>query len=86
MNDIWTFDPTTTLWTWVGGDSEPNQIGDYSQWRTPSQQVIVGARNQHAMVVQSSTGNLMIFGGQPAVYSAGGKQWFRGIIQMILID
>jgi hypothetical protein len=57
MNDLWTFNPSSGVWTWVGGTQNPNDGGVYSgSGLTP------GSRFAAATWTDSS-GHLWLFGG-----------------------
>jgi hypothetical protein len=61
-NDLWTFDPTTLQWTWVGGSSIHNQIGVYGTLGQPATTNNPGARWTYSHWTDQS-GDLWLFGG-----------------------
>jgi N-acetylneuraminic acid mutarotase len=63
LNDLWTFNPTTGLWTWMGGSSTESQAGVYGTMGTPGAGDIPGARFSSAVWTDKS-GNVWLFGGQ----------------------
>ncbi|MGD0348501.1 MAG: chitobiase/beta-hexosaminidase C-terminal domain-containing protein, partial [Terracidiphilus sp.] len=77
LNDLWEYNPATSLWTWVSGSSTTNcgsngcfQPGVYGTKGTPASGNIPGSRQQATTWIDSS-GNLWLFGGQG--YDAGGN-------------
>ncbi len=90
LNDLWTFNPTTKLWTWVSGDNVVNQAGAYGTLGTASASNVPGGRQTSAAWLDGS-GNFWLFGGyagasggQPDAlndlweYSAGQWTWVAG--------
>lgn len=70
LNDLRSFNLTSTQWTWLSGSTTSNQRGTYGTGGTPSRENIVGARCEHPLAISPFTGNLLIFGGY-AIDSAG---------------
>ena len=70
FNDLWEFNPTTKMWTWVSGSSTENAVSVYGTLGTASASNVPGAREDAVSWVDSS-GNLWLFGGQ-AFNSTGG--------------
>jgi len=66
LNDFWTYNPSTGLWTWVNGDNIISQNGVYGNKNVPAPTNKPGARNGHVNWIDTN-GNLWIFGGG-AVY------------------
>jgi N-acetylneuraminic acid mutarotase len=62
LNDLWEFNPTARLWTWVGGSSTGNAYGVYGTPGTASLSNMPGARNS-AVSWTDSSGNFWLFGG-----------------------
>ncbi|MGA8706680.1 MAG: kelch repeat-containing protein [Steroidobacteraceae bacterium] len=69
LNDLWSYNPATGLWTWVGGASTPNAVGVYGTQGTAAAGNVPGARMGSSAWVDAS-GNLWLFGGLGL--SAGG--------------
>ena len=70
LNDLWEFNPSTKLWTWMGGnsrlpfpDEEPGWPGVYGTKGVPSPTNYPGARQQ-ALTWVDHNGNLWLFGGE----------------------
>jgi hypothetical protein len=61
FNDMWVYDPSTQLWTWVSGTDQINQNG-VGTLGTPSVNNEPGARFA-AATWQDSSGNFWLFGG-----------------------
>jgi len=72
LNDLWEFNPSTNLWTWMGGSSNiwtlasngmyRFQYGIYGTLGTPAATNVPGARS-NARGWTDSSGNLWLFGG-----------------------
>jgi len=62
LNDLWEFNPSAKMWTWVSGSSFANQSGIYGTQGIPAQVNIPGARSQAGSWIDFS-GNLWLFGG-----------------------
>jgi N-acetylneuraminic acid mutarotase len=62
FNDLWKFDPTTLLWTWVSGSSGEGQAGVYGTRGVPAGSNVPGARIPNASWTDTA-GNLWLFGG-----------------------
>ncbi len=69
LNDLWSYSPTTGLWTWVGGASTANAVGVYGTQGTAAAGNVPGARTGSSVWVDAS-GNVWLFGGLGL--SAGG--------------
>jgi hypothetical protein len=63
LNDIWKLDLSTNNWTWVGGDSIGNKLGNYGTLNVPAATNQMGSRSRHNCWVES-TGKVWVFGGQ----------------------
>jgi N-acetylneuraminic acid mutarotase len=61
-NDLWTFDPVTHLWTWIGGSNTHNQLGVYGTLGQPASGNIPGARDDTTHWTDRN-GDLWLFGG-----------------------
>ncbi|MEM7296712.1 MAG: fibronectin type III domain-containing protein [Bacteroidota bacterium] len=62
LNDLWKYDPSTNLWTWMGGNTLNDQIGNYGTQGVASPDNIPSARYAHTTWTDDS-GNLWLFGG-----------------------
>ena len=62
MNDLWRYQPTNGMWTWVGGSSTAYQRGVYGVLGTPAPGNVPGARWGAVSWIDGS-GNLWLFGG-----------------------
>ena len=67
LNDLWEFNPSTNLWTWMGGSdvvgSNGGQPGIYGTMGTPWTGNIPGGR-ESGMTWVDSNGNLWLYGGE----------------------
>ncbi len=70
LNDLWKYDPTTLLWTWVSGSSSHGQAGAYGTQGTADSANVPGAR-KGAISWIDAQGNLWLFGGYG--YDSDGK-------------
>jgi N-acetylneuraminic acid mutarotase len=61
-NDLWEFSPSTTEWTWKGGNSKGGQPGIYGTLGTPSAGNLAGGRTG-AVSWTDASGHLWVFGG-----------------------
>jgi len=61
-NDLWKFDPATSLWTWVSGSNTNNQVGVYGSRGTAAVTNVPGSRDRGATWIDSSN-NLWLMGG-----------------------
>ena len=62
LNDLWMFNTTTKVWTWVSGDNTVNQPGVYGTQGEGAVSNKPGARNSGVSWIDSS-GGLWLFGG-----------------------
>ena len=62
FNDLWSYSPTTGLWTWVGGSNTPNATGVYGSQGTAAAANVPGAREGGNIWLDAS-GNVWLFGG-----------------------
>jgi protein involved in polysaccharide export with SLBB domain len=67
LDDLWEFNPTNKLWTWMGGnstvDSTGGEVGFYGTLGTPAAGNIPGGRSSTGTWTDAS-GNFWLFGGQ----------------------
>lgn len=61
-NDLWKFTPSTTQWTWVGGDNTGNKKGIYGVKGMPDVNNKPGARYSSAACTDAN-GDIWFFGG-----------------------
>jgi hypothetical protein len=61
-NDLWTFNPDNNRWTWIAGDSIPNQYGEYGTLGQPAITNNPRARDQ-MMAWISRDNQLWLYGG-----------------------
>jgi len=62
LNDLWKYEPSSGLWTWVSGSDIANEGGSYGVKGIAGANNVPGARNG-AISWKDSTGNLWLFGG-----------------------
>ncbi|MGH9615216.1 MAG: kelch repeat-containing protein [Acidobacteriaceae bacterium] len=71
LNDLWEFDTTQKMWTWVSGDKVGNDVAIYGMLGTASASSIPSGRTSATSWLDTD-GNLWLFGGwgvnsQPAI-------------------
>lgn len=62
LNDLWSFDPATGLWTWISGSDVVDAAGTYGTQDVASATNIIGARRR-PMTWSPSDGMFWLFGG-----------------------
>jgi len=62
FNDLWSYNPTTGLWTWISGSSTPNSPGVYGTQGTAAAGNLPAARMGGSVWLDAS-GNTWLFGG-----------------------
>ena len=63
LNDLWSFSPTTMEWTWVGGSSIADEMGDYGALGVPASANVPGSRF-YPVAWSDGSGYLWLFGGE----------------------
>jgi hypothetical protein len=63
LNDLWQYSPSTGLWTWISGGDGNNASGVYGTQGIVSASSVPGARQAANSWIDSSSGNLWLFGG-----------------------
>jgi hypothetical protein len=76
-NDLWTYNTTTGLWTWVGGSSTSNASGNYGTMGVAAASNVPGARFA-ANTWVDATGRFWLFGGE-GFDSAGNDQYLNDL-------
>ncbi len=76
FNDLWKYEPTTGIWTWMSGDNTINQTGRYGTKGIGDAANKPGARNSAISWIDSS-GNLWLFGGYGP--SGSGTDYFNDL-------
>ena len=76
QNDLWKFDPSTGLWTWVGGDNAPFQKSTFGVRGVPASGNVPQARSR-ATNWTDLNGNLWLFGG--VGYTASGSGYLNDL-------
>ncbi|MGL4598584.1 MAG: kelch repeat-containing protein, partial [Bacteroidia bacterium] len=63
FNDLWMYDVTTNLWTWMAGPNTVNNVGNYGVQLVPTPANLPPSRYENNASWTDNTGNLWIFGG-----------------------
>lgn len=71
LSDLWKFDTSTQMWTWMAGLNTRNNNGNYGVRLTPNAANYPGSRNYITLKVDKNN-NLWLFGGYG--YAAAGGQ------------
>lgn len=74
FNDLWTYDTTTKVWTWVGGSSTPDATGVYGTQGAAAATNAPGARLGASAWVDAN-GNFWLFGGEGLSASGVSQQY-----------
>jgi N-acetylneuraminic acid mutarotase len=77
LNDLWTYDPETSEWTWVAGSSAPEITGTYGTMGTASSGNIPGSR-YGSTCWRDSDGAFWLFGGY-AIDIAASEGWLNDL-------
>ncbi len=70
-NDLWMLDPSTLVWTWMGGSLEDDAPGSFQTKGVPSTTALPPARSGMATWTDGA-GNVWLFGGVRSNASGGG--------------
>jgi N-acetylneuraminic acid mutarotase len=62
LNDLWEYNPTTNMWTWMSGSNTSQRPGTYGAQGIPSTDNVPGGRCRSVSWTDKS-GNLWLFGG-----------------------
>ncbi|MFN8714272.1 MAG: kelch repeat-containing protein [Bacteroidota bacterium] len=62
-NDMWKYDPTTNLWTWMSGSSTPNLPANWGTLQVPAATNTPGARYSYSKW-KDTQGRFWFYGGQ----------------------
>jgi hypothetical protein len=63
LNDLWKYDVTTNMWTWIRGDSSVNNTGSYNTQGVPSPSNYPRGRHD-GITWTDAAGNFWLFGGR----------------------
>lgn len=79
LNDLWKYNVTTNMWTWVKGDTISDQLGVYGIKGIPDINNTPSARQDCSSWVDNS-GNLWLFGGGTNSYYSSNDLWKYDIL------
>ncbi len=85
LNDLWKYEPTTGMWTWMSGSNAYNQFGVYGTLGVPSPSNVPGARGA-AVTWTDKSGNLWLFGGEGNDVNGQVCQEYAGALDCVLND
>lgn len=77
LNDLWSYNPATGLWTWVAGSDTPNASGVYGTPGVAAAANIPGARTGSSVWLDSG-GDVWLFGGS-GLNSSGTVQEYNDL-------
>ena len=77
LNDLWTYDPSTHWWAWVGGSNSVDPIGNYGTLGVAAPANAPGGRVS-AAIWTDSVGNVWMFGGY-GWDSAGNSEYLNDL-------
>ena len=63
LNDLWQFNISSSLWTWLSGGNIVDSYGVYGTKEVTSSSNFPGSRNGHSMVFDSNLSCIYVFGG-----------------------
>lgn len=63
LNDMWMFNITTKLWTWLTGNNSINAVGTYGNPGVTAFGNNPGGRNRFSMTLDSENQIIFVFGG-----------------------
>lgn len=63
FNDLWRWNSTSQIWTWLTGSPGTNSFGIYGFLGVQSASNTPGSRNGHGMAMNPKTGSIFVFGG-----------------------
>lgn len=70
LNDLWMFNATSRLWTWLAGSTGINQVGTYGTSGVAAADNVPGARYQYSMTMDDTNQAIYMLGGRG--YGASG--------------
>jgi N-acetylneuraminic acid mutarotase len=70
LNDLWRYNPSTGLWTWMSGSNAPGATGVYGTQGLAAAGNVPGERD-YAVSWTDSSDNLWLFGGNTATAASG---------------
>lgn len=63
LNDLWSYEMNTKIWTWISGGSVRNQAAVYGILGRSAPSNRPGARSRHTMAIETSSNTIFVFGG-----------------------
>jgi len=69
-NDLWKYDVTTNMWTWINGPNTTNNPGNYGVQCTPSSNNIPPARSENRACWKDNCGRFWMLGGTTLNWAA----------------
>ena len=63
LNDLWIFNVTSQMWTWVSGSNAVTAVGVYGTKGVPTVNNFPGIRYHASMLFHPSMNCLFVFGG-----------------------
>jgi len=79
-NDLWKYDPSTNMWTWMSGMAFGNDAGAYGTKGVPATYTLPPARHECVASWVDSVGNLWFYGGVNYNFTAYNDLWRYDIV------
>lgn len=67
LNDLWSWDPKKSQWTWLSGGKTQGNPGNYGSKLSPSVNNLPPSRRSHATALSAANGTIYIHGGYNGV-------------------
>src|SRR6185437_6369224 len=74
LGDLWNYNTTSNMWTWISGDSTPNKMGNYGTKGYSSDTIFPSSRHGGAGW-SDNQGNIWLFGGIRGDYYPANDLW-----------
>lgn len=82
LNDVWTFNVETSLWTWIGGSKTKLVASTYGTIGIAAAANVPGARNWQCTALDYKRSRMYIFGGWGMPRSGWGKNLWSNFVKL----
>lgn len=83
LNDLWKYDISNNIWTWVSGSTIRRQVGDYGTFKTPGPTNTPGARVDGQLMLKNN--EIWLFGGE-SYDSVGNIGTVNDLWNFVIVD